>query len=503
MRETNPYQTVEKYFQRLSRLSHSRSILGWDEAVMMPAGGGEPRSRAVTELVVIGAEVVRDPALAEALNEAEKIKSGLPLWQAANLREAHQAHSREIAVDPALVAKKTAASMACEQAWRKLRSANNWSEFAPKLSEVVELVREESKQRAAASGLLPYEAMLDLFEPGLRLKTVERVFGELRAILPAMIEDVTARQAGKKPIALGRKVPAQKQKAMMHEFMAWLGFDFEHGRLDESHHPFCGGVPRDVRLTTRYSEEDFLSGLMGVLHETGHAMYEQNLPAQWLEQPVGQARGMAFHESQSLFVEMQISRSREFVAFALPILKRFLAEESDPAEYWTEENLSRQISKVEKGLIRVDADEVTYPAHVILRFEIEKALIEGDLEVADLPGVWNEKMQTYLGLSTWGNDKDGCMQDVHWPSGAFGYFPSYSLGALKAAQLFAALQKEQPGVRENLAQGRIQPITQWLKEKVWSKGSLYRGEDLMIDLTGGPLGVDAFVEHVKNRYLRD
>ncbi|MGE0762676.1 MAG: carboxypeptidase M32 [Bdellovibrionales bacterium] len=497
------YQTVEKYFRRISRLAHLRAMAGWDEAVMMPKGGGEARAMAVSELALLNVEIYREQALAEAIKEAQNELSGLSDWQRANLREAKSSHARMNAVDPKLVEKQTAHCMASEQAWRELRHANNWQDFAPILEKGVEYAREESRQRAAATGLKPYDAMLDLYEPGLRITTVERVFGELRQILPDLIEEIIVHQAKQKVVSLNRPVPTEKQRAMMKEFMAWLGFDFERGRLDESHHPFCGGVPQDVRLTTRYSEQDYLSGLMGVMHETGHAMYEQGLPKEWLEQPVGAARGMAFHESQSLFVEMQIARCREFAQYAAPILQRYLSEHGDPAGYWMPENLTLLLTRVRKGYIRVDADEVTYPAHIILRFEIERALIEGDLQVKELPAVWNEKMQKYLGLSTLGNDKNGCMQDVHWPSGAFGYFPSYSLGALTASQLFAALQKQIPTARAGLAKGEIKPIMDWLRKNVWSQGSALSSEDLMIKVTGEPLSVQPFINHVKQRYLRD
>ncbi len=497
------YQTVEKYLRRVSRLQHLNAMAGWDQAVMMPSGGAEARGAAMSELAVVVVETMHSKELADALKLAETEVAQLNDWQKANLREATAFHARYTAVDAKLVEELTVTSLATEVAWREMRKNNNWKEFLPKFKKLVGLVREESRQRSIATGLPPYEALMSLYEPMLKLETVEKVFADLRKVLPGLLQEIIEVQPRRKVIELGRKVPAERQRAMMKHFMEWIGFDFHHGRLDESHHPFCGGVPQDVRMTTRYSEDDFLSGLMGVMHETGHARYEQGLPSQWNDQPVGFARGMAMHESQSLFVEMQVGRSREFYQYAAPILAKNLAMPEDAESFWEAKNLFHLGAQVKPGFIRVDADEVTYPAHIILRFEIEKALIEGQMEVEDLPAVWDEKMKSYLGLSTLGNDKDGCMQDVHWPSGAFGYFPSYTLGALVAAQLFAELKKEQPQVRQNIANGEIAPVMTWLKKNVWENASKYPTEELLKKVTGQSFSVDPFIAHLKDRYLRD
>jgi carboxypeptidase Taq len=497
------YATVEKYFRRISRLQHLNSLAQWDQAVMMPGGGAGVRGAAMAELAVVLVETMRSSELADALNAAEGELGRLGEWEKANLREARIVHQRMTAVDPKLVEELTEASLATEVMWRSLRKANDWKGFVPQFKKLVGLVREHSRQLSVATGLPPYEALVNMYEPLLRVKTIEKLFGELRKTLPPLLAEVLEKQKRRKPIELGRKVPAARQKPMMDHFMKWIGFDFNHGRLDESHHPFCGGVPRDVRLTTRYSEEDFLAGFMGVLHETGHARYEQNLPAKWLEQPVGMARGMAMHESQSLFVEMQIARSRDFYEWAAPLLEENLGQSGDPAGFWRPENLFAHAAMVEPGFIRVDADEVTYPAHVILRFEVERALIEGTMNVEDLPAVWDQKMREFLGLSTLGNDANGCMQDVHWPSGAFGYFPSYTMGAMIAAQLFAALEKQLPGVRGGIGKGDVAPVMDWLKRNVWEQGSLLSTEDLLVKVTGAPLTVEPFVGHLKRRYLAD
>jgi carboxypeptidase Taq len=281
--------------------------------------------------------------------------------------------------------------------------------------------------------------------------------------------------------------------------MEALGFDFEHGRLDVSHHPFCGGVPTDVRMTTRYDTGEFLTSLMGIIHETGHGLYEQGLPKEWSHFAVGKARGMAIHESQSLFMEKQVGRSAEFWEWAMPLVREHLGE--DAIAGWDIDDLLAHVHEVKTGLIRVDADEATYPLHVILRFEIEKGLIEGTIAPGDVPEAWHARMSEYLGLSTRDNYKDGPMQDVHWPSGAFGYFPSYTLGAMIAAQLWAAMEKDIPAARDDVRHGRFVDINAWRRDRIWSHASRYSTPELLVKATGEKLNGRYFEDHLKRRYL--
>jgi carboxypeptidase Taq len=281
--------------------------------------------------------------------------------------------------------------------------------------------------------------------------------------------------------------------------MQAIGFDFNHGRLDISHHPFCGGVPSDVRMTTRYRTDEFLSSLMGILHETGHGLYEQNLPKNLSHWPSARARGMAAHESQSLFQEMQLSRRREFWDFALPLAKQHLG--ADHFEGFEVDDMLAHVHRVERGFIRVDADEATYPLHVILRFELEQDLMGGKLAAKDVPEAWDAKMREYLGLSTIDNPKDGPMQDVHWPSGAFGYFPSYTLGAMMAAQQWAALSRAHPSVSDDIRRGDFTAINDWRRKNIWSKASTLSTPELMRQATGEPLSARHFEAHLRERYL--
>jgi carboxypeptidase Taq len=279
--------------------------------------------------------------------------------------------------------------------------------------------------------------------------------------------------------------------------MVHLGLEAEHSRLDVSRHPFSGGVPDDVRITTRYSEDDATGALMGVLHETGHALYERGLPLAWRDQPVGGAHGMSLHESQSLLIEMQVSRGRPFLAFLAPRLRVWLG---GAGSAWEVDNLHQLDARVARGLIRVDADELTYPAHVMVRYDLERRLLGGALDPADLPEAWAVAMREHLDIVPT-DDRDGCMQDIHWYAGEFGYFPTYTLGAIAAAQLFAAATVQVPDISAGIARGEFGPLVAWLRDNVHRLGSRFERDELLCRATGQPLEVTAFEEHLRARYL--
>jgi carboxypeptidase Taq len=365
------------------------------------------------------------------------------------------------------------------------------------LKEVVQLVREQAAHLSQATGLSKYDALLDLYEPGMSSAEVERVFADLKTWLPGLIREVQAKQASETVVRPQGPFATAAQKELGRAAMQLMGFDFEAGRLDESAHPFCGGVPEDVRMTTRYNENDPITALMGVIHETGHGRYEQNLPRDWLGLPVANARSMGLHESQSLSFEMQLGSHPAFAQLLSPLIRQHLGEQ--PA--FEAGNLNRLLTRVQPGYIRVDADEVTYPCHVILRFEIERALIEGEIEVDDIPQLWNQKMQQLLGLSTEGNYTNGCMQDVHWPAGLFGYFPCYTLGAMYAAQWFAAMRREMPDLDARIARGELSAVFDWLKDKVWTQGSRWTTPELVQRASGEVLNPAHFQAHLRARYL--
>jgi carboxypeptidase Taq len=472
-------------------------MLQWDSATLMPTGAAPARAEQTAALRVISHEILTQPDTGDLLAAAEA-QNELDAWQRANLREMRRRWLHATALPPDLVEALTKACSASEMAWRKARPAADFALAKPHLQKVLALVREAAAAKAERLGTSPYEALLDEFEPGGRTATIDVLFDDLAAMLPGLIEGALVRQAALgPPLPLEGRFPVETQRKLGVELMQRLGFDFEHGRLDISLHPFCGGTPDDVRITTRYDVTDFSRALMGVLHETGHALYERGLPPAWRRQPVGDARGMSVHESQSLLVEMQACRSREFLEFAAPLLREAFGGKG-PA--WEADNLHRIYTQVARGFIRVDADEVTYPAHVILRYRLEKAMVAGDLEVEDLPGEWNHCMRELLGVTP-PSDREGCLQDIHWYDGAWGYFPTYTLGAMTAAQIFAAAKRADPAIPGAIARGDFAPLLAWLRANIHGKGSLLSTSDLLRQATGSSLNAAIYENHLRRRYL--
>lgn len=490
------FSQLDTLCRRLDALDHAIAILGADEATHMAVGGGEARAETMSVLSGMHHRLASAPEVADWIEAAagEDLDEG----RAAALREFRRFHVNLTCLPSDFVERQTRARMRCEQLWRDLRAKNDWTGFAPALEGVVDLVREEAAMRAETLGLDPYDALMEQYDPGNRAADIEAVFAELKTFLidfvPQALEAQAVRRATRPARPLSGSYAVERQRELGLAMMAAVGFDMTRGSLSVSHHPFCGGVPSDVRITTRYRGSEFLSALMGVLHETGHALYEQGLPREWAHWPLGKARGMAIHESQSLFVEKQIGRNPAFWRWALPMLERHLGES------WSLDDILPHVHHVEPGLIRVDADEVTYPLHVILRFELERDLLAGRLEVADLPEAWDGKMRAYLGLPTVDTPQDGPMQDVHWPSGAFGYFPSYTLGAMIAAQQWAAIAQAMPDVEDDMAAGRFERLNDWRREHVWSQGSFWSTPELIERATGEPLNPVHFRRHLERRY---
>ncbi|MXP52646.1 carboxypeptidase M32 [Pantoea sp. Seng] len=492
---TSAYQELSKTFQRLARFGHLGAIAGVDMQTTMPPGGSQARGEAMAELSVFMHEVLTDKRLGGLFDAAQQ--ESLNDVEQANLSEMQRAWQQATILPASLVEAKSLAGSRCEHAWRQQRPANDWQGFSANLKEVVKLSREEAQLRAEALGVSRYDALLDVFEPGMTSAQLDNTFGELKSWLPALLQKAVEKQQKTAIAAPVGPFAVEAQKQLGLSVMKTLGFDFNHGRLDVSAHPFCGGVPEDVRITTRYNESDFLSAMMGVIHETGHARYEQNLPKQWRGQPVAHARSTAMHESQSLFMEMQLGRSKAFLQHIHPQVVALMGDQPALAL----DNFVRQTQRVKPGFIRVDADELSYPAHVILRYEIERALIEGEIEVDDIPALWDEKMQQSLGIDTRGNYRDGCMQDIHWTDGAFGYFPTYTLGAMYAAQLFQAVKRAIPQVEDLIRNGELQPVFDWLQQNIWQHGSRFPTQQLLVNATGETLNPHYFRQHLEQRYL--
>ena len=488
------YARLQDRFARIATIGEAGAMLGWDAAAMMPPGGGAARGDQLAVLAGLGHGLLAAPDAAADLAQAAADGE----WDGANLALMRHAHVRATAVPSDLVEAQARANSRCEKVWRDARRASDFAAVAPDLAEVVRLVRHQADALAPALGLSPYDALMDGYQRGVGAADVGPVFARYEAFLQDALPRAEARQARTPdPVPLPGTFPATQQEALCRRLSTLAGLEPDHARLDCSTHPFCGGIPTDVRITTRYDEADPAQALMGVMHETGHALYERGLPSAHARQPVGEAAGMAAHESQSLIVEMQACRSDAYLAWLGPELHRLFGGDAAP---YAPANLSRLWRRVRRGLIRVDADEMTYPAHVILRFRLEQAMIAGDLLVPDLPGAWNDGLHSLLGVRP-PNDRQGCLQDIHWYDGAFGYFPSYTLGAMAAAQLMAAARAAVPGLDGALGQGDLGPLVGWLRTHVHAQGSLLGFNNLLRAATGKPLDPAAFEAHLAARYL--
>jgi len=495
MSHPSAYQALCSSFTRLYRYEHLSAMVSWDQATMMPSKGNEARAAAQAELDVLMHACLTAPVLAEQLQQAEQ--ENLNALENANLREMRRAWQQANLLPAALVEAQSLAGARCEHAWRSQRPANDWAGFLENFREVVRLSRQEARLLAEAQGGSPYDALMNKYEPGMRSADIDRIFADVKQWLPGLIGAVREKQAGQALQLPQGSFPVERQRQLGVAVMQLLGFDFDAGRLDVSVHPFCGGVAEDVRITTRYREDDFMQSLMGIIHETGHARYEQGLPRELLHLPVGRARSMGIHESQSLSFEMQLGRHPAFLSLIAPLIGQHLGEQAA----FSPDNLALLYSRVYPSTIRVDADELCYPAHIILRYEIEKALIEGDIEAEDIPALWDDKMQAYLGVDTRGNYRQGCLQDIHWTDGSFGYFPSYTLGAMYAAQYFARMRRDTPDLDQRIANGDLSVVFDWLQRHIWSQASLHDTADLLRQATGETLNPQYFQAHLQSRYL--
>jgi len=492
---TPAYAALTQRYRQLHHLEHLQSLAHWDQASHMPAGAAPARAQAMAELAGLMHRLRTEPAVQgqlaqagqELLSEAER----------ANLREIERDWRLANALPDALVQRREIATAACEQAWRTQRPANDWAGFLPNLRAVVAVARDEAELLSQLSGERPYDCLLDRFEPGMRCAQLDPLFADLRQWLPDLIQRVLAHQRATPLLPLQGPYPLDAQRALCERVMQLLQFNFDGGRLDISTHPFCGGAPEDVRLTNRYDLHDCLNGLLGAVHETGHGRYEQGRPRDWLGQPLSLARSMGIHESQSLAFEMQLGRHPGFVALLVPLLQQAFGARPE----FEAENLRRLLTRVQPGLIRVDADEVSYAPHVMLRYEIERALIEREIEADDIPALWDAGMAELLGLDTRGNHRDGAMQDVHWPAGMFGYFPCYTLGAMYAAQWFAALRRAVPDLDARIALGDLTPVFDWLATHIWQPASRWPTDELALRASGEPLNPAHYRAHLEQRYL--
>jgi len=499
--------------RELDALGGCAGVLGWDELVMLPGGAAAARGRQKAALAAAVHEKATHPELGALIGEAEaELAAGAAnaaaaaafTFDGATVRDARRAFDRATRVPEALVKREAELGSRGYHCWAAAREKGDFSLFAPVLEELLEL-RREIAQHVAGPDADAYNAQIDLFERGMTHARLTEILGGVKAGLLPLVSEIKASVAAGNgpaphPALTAGGFAVEAQEAACREIATAMGFDWERGRLDVSVHPFTGGShPSDVRITTRYTEDTLLDGIMGLVHETGHALYEQGRNPEHDGLPVSEALSMGIHESQSLLWERMVAQRRSFWKWAEVILHKHLPETRPAAA----EDLYRHVNRVNpENLIRVDADELTYPLHVLVRFEIERGLFDGSISVRDLPRVWNAKYIEYLGVEP-PSDKVGVLQDVHWSDGSFGYFPSYTLGAMYACQFWETAQEELGAqqLEEEVAAGDFGRLKEWLNGKIHSLGSLHPSADELCEaVTGSKLDPEVFVRYLDRKY---
>jgi carboxypeptidase Taq len=492
-----PYQQLEQEWRRLHAFRGALSLLRWDAAVMMPRGSAAVRGEQVAALETEYHALLTTPKVTRLLDRAKADVRGLEDWQVSNLREMRRQRDHAIATPVLLISRLARATAIAESQWLAARRDNDFGLFAPHLEEVLLLVRDKAALLGQALNLPPYDALVDQFSPGVGTAEIDAIFKALSRKLPGMIGEALEKQQSQAVLPIAGRFSTAKQRSLVVEVMKAVGFPFDHGRLDESEHPFTEGVVGDIRITTRYDAADPFAGLLGALHETGHAMYDLGMPSEWRDQPVGRDRGMALEESQSLLLEMIIGRSAPFLRYLQPLLLKHYG--ASGAE-WEFENLHRTLTRVRRSLIRVDADEMSYSLHIMQRYDIEKQLLAGKLAVRDLPEAWNAGMEQRFANRPAGA-ADGCLQDMHWALGSFGYFPSYALGFAIAAQLWEALRAQLPEVDALIERGDFAPVFAWLRDNMHGYGAKLPIKELVKQATGQALSANALLRYLQGKYL--
>ncbi|MCO6450168.1 MAG: carboxypeptidase M32 [Caldilineales bacterium] len=476
-------QTAYDELMRMSKemtIVHSiASVLGWDRETYMPKNGAGLRAEQLAYLSGSQHRMLSNPRVGELLAEIEADGNELTLDEAANVRELRHQYDQATKVPVELVEEITRVSVMAHQTWVEARRTSNCFIFQPHLGELIKLTREKADYLGFEDH--PYDALLDQYEPGETTANVTRLFNALRTELVPLVQAIADSPVRPKTDIVHRSFPVDRQRLFGEGAAIAFGYDMAGGRLDTVTHPFCTGIgPGDVRITTRWNPNFFNEAFFGILHESGHGLYEQGLPADAFGGPVGDAIGMGIHESQSRLWENFVGRSRDYWRYFFPRVQQAFP---DALADVSMEDFYFAVNAVEPSFIRVEADEVTYNLHIMVRFELEQAIISGDLAVGDIPAAWNETFERYLGIKV-PEDSQGCLQDVHWSFGGFGYFPSYALGNLYGAQIFAAAKQAAPALSEQIASGNFQPLLAWLQENIYSQGSRYRTHELLARVTG-------------------
>lgn len=487
------YQTFAERLRELADVNHALGLLSWDQETYMPPRGAAMRARSLGTLAGLYHERLTAPefvALVAALRDDELTGDA-----AVNVREIDRRQSRALKIPKELVVELSQTESLGHEAWIEARAKSDFAHFQPWLEKIVALKREVA-ERVGYEGMM-YNALLDEYEPYARAEEIAPLFAQLKAQLVPLAEQIAA--TGQRPAQgiLDREYPIEQQEFFGRQVLADLGFDMQAGRLDLAVHPFCAGTSRDdVRLTTRYSADWLPGSLFGTIHEAGHGLYEQGLPADAVGTPAGESISLGIHESQSRLWENMVGRSKAFWTHYLPKLRALFSQQLSAVDL---DAFYAAVNQVEPSLIRVEADEVTYNLHILLRFELECDLIDGRVAVAELPAAWNERMEQYLGICP-PDDASGVLQDTHWSCGLLGYFPTYALGNLYAAQFFHQAHQDLPDLQTQLAQGALGPLKTWLNEKIHARGARVTASELVGEVTGEKLSADYFIAYLQEKF---
>jgi carboxypeptidase Taq len=484
--------------KRAATLSSVQRLLSWDQETYMPAAAGEGRSEQQSVMAGIAHKASTDARIGELLGTCRSDATLVadPVI-AANIREMQRDYELATKLPGELVSELAKVGSQAQEVWKHAREKSNFKLFAPWLEKMMDLTRQKASCYGAPEGGELYDALLGEYEPGATAREIETIFTPLRGRLSDLIAQIATSKKKVSTKILTSKIPADKQHAFGQFVLESMGFDLKAGRLDVTTHPFCEGLAQgDTRLTTRYRDEKFTDALYGTMHEMGHGLYEQGLPKDdYFGEPIAESISLGIHESQSRMWENFVGRSRAFWTWALPRARKTLGGALAKA---TVEQLHAAVNTATPSYIRVEADEATYNLHVMLRFEIERGLISGDIKVKDVPGVWNENFKRLFGIKV-PDDRRGCLQDVHWSFGLIGYFPTYTLGNLYAAQFWEKINKDIKDLDSKIAKGDFAPLKKWLNKNIHSHGKRYRAGELCEKLTGKPLSADPLMRHLEGK----
>ena len=481
-------------------INGTASMLGWDQEVMMPPGGVEYRSRQLAQLARMQHEMFTDPKVGELLAACEADESLMsdPLAPpAVNVRELRHDYDRKTKLPPELVAEEAKLASLGQHTWAEARKKSDFEHFRPLLEKIVDLLRRKAECYGWAADGEPWDALAEDYEPGCTAAYVAGVFEPLRKRLQAFLDELMGSVQKPSNAFNELKLPLDQQSRFVRAVSETIGYDFKRGRLDVSTHPFTTGSHcNDIRITTRFHENLVGDALGSTMHECGHGMYEQGLPADHIGEPMGQSISLGIHESQSRTWENQVGRSLAFWKWCHPKLAEFFG---DAAKGMSLEDVYGGVNIVQPGFIRVEADEATYNMHPLIRFELERLLLAGELAVKDIPEAWNVRYKKYLNLDV-PDDAQGCLQDIHWSMTAMGYFPTYTLGNLYAAQFFEKILEDIPDLHAQFERGEFGNLKKWTNEKIHTHGKRYRAADLCVHITGKPLSPDPLMRHLESKF---